>query len=461
MKRALAVPCLVLLAACTAPPARDAIPEPNQTPDPRPNVLVIVTDDQRADTLDVMPATRRLFGDRGTTFTNAFATTPLCCPARASIFTGRYPHNHGVLRNKQSHDLDTTTTLQYYFRQETDYRTGLVGKYLNSWTVEEDPPHFDYWASYSGRYYGKPFNVNGTVTATDDYSTYYMARKAQRFIRTSEAQDERPWFLYVATVAPHEPYTIAPQHRGARVPPWDRNPAIGEADLSDKPEYQPRPFEPANPDLLRRKQLRTLLAVDDLVAKIASSLRENGEAATTLAFYTSDNGMLWGEHGHFAKRLPYTASIAIPLLVRWPGYFDGGTSDDSLVGNVDVAPTIMEAAGLIPDERYPVDGIPLGGTPRGEIYLEQLDNWRVGLPDWRSIRSADFQYVEYYAREGERVIAREYYDLVEDPWQLRNLLGDDDPGNDPDVTALSDRLADYAQCAGEECGLSRGGDHPS
>ncbi len=403
-----------------------------------------------------MPATRRFFGRGGTTFSNAFATTPLCCPSRASIFTGQYAHNHDVLKNRDSHDLRSYSTLQYYFRQETDYATGLVGKYLNSWSVTEDPPHFDRWASYSGRYYGRPFNMNGKITETNDYSTYFMAETAVRFLERFDRIEERPWFLYVATVAPHPPFTISPQYRGARLPDWERNPAITERELGDKPATVPRPFDLDRPGELRRKQLRTLMSVDDLVAKIARTLRRLGETRDTLAIFTSDNGLLWGEHGHFAKRLPYTQSIAVPLMVRWPGEIARGETEDSPVANVDIAPTIMEAAGLIPDRRYPVDGRSLlGSDDRSEIFLEQLENWRVGLPDWRSIRTAEFQYVEYYARDGERIIDREYYDLATDPWQLRNLLGDRDPTNDPDVVDLSQRLADYARCAGESCFATR------
>jgi arylsulfatase A-like enzyme len=449
--RALLALLVVSAIACTPGGETDARPEPRDTPDPRPNVLLIVTDDQRADTLDVMPATRKWFAKQGTTFPNAFATTPLCCPSRASIFTGQYPHNHGVLKNQDSHDLRTRSTLQYYFGEETDYRTALVGKYLNSWSVDEDPPHWDRWASYSGRYYGKPFNVNGRVTETNDYSTYHIAKRARGFLRSFERPDERPWFLYIAPVAPHAPFHISPKYRAAPVPSWKRNPAIDERGLGDKPKFTPRPFDLDKTEVLRRKQLRTLMSVDDLVRKVMQTLTRLDEAEDTLAIYTSDQGLLWGEHGMFAKRLPYTQSIAAPLMIRWPGYFDAGATDDSLVANIDLAPTIMEVAGLIPDRRYPVDGRSLlASEERDELYIEQLENWRVGLPDWRSLRTDEFQYVEYYARDGD-VMAREYYDLVTDPWQLRNLLGDADGSNDPDLGDLSERLAAFSRCSGASC----------
>ncbi|HEV3471787.1 MAG TPA: sulfatase-like hydrolase/transferase, partial [Actinomycetota bacterium] len=297
-----------------------------------------------------------------------------------------------------------------------------------------------------------PFNVNGKITETDAYSTYFMADKAVRFLERFDRVEERPWFLYIATVAPHAPFTIAPQYRGVPLPDWERNPAIAERALGDKPDIATRPFDLDRPGELRRKQLRTLKSVDDLVARIARALKRLGETGDTLAIFTSDQGLLWGEHGYFAKRLPYTQSIAAPLMIRWPGEVAASSTDSSLVANVDIAPTIMEAAGLIPDRRYPVDGRSLlGPDERSEIFLEQLENWRVGLPDWRSLRTSEFQYVEYYSRDGERIIEREYYDLVADPWQLRNLLGDRDLTNDPDIGDLSRRLAEYARCAGPSC----------
>ena len=419
-----------------------------------PNVLVVVTDDMRVDGLQAMPFTVKWLVRGGRTFTSAFATTPLCCPSRASIFTGLYSHNHGVLKNKDSHDLDTARTIQARLQRETDYRTAIVGKYLNSWSVEEDPPHFDRWASYSGRYYGKPFNIDGVATPTTDYSTYHMADRAVQILEDFEGSDAAPWFLYVATVAPHTPFTIPPNHKAAKVPVLGRariglETPVAEKDVSDKPDFTPRSFALERPGELRRKQWRTLLSVDDLMRRLRVTLGRLEEARDTLVIFTSDQGLLQGEHGLFAKRLPYTESIQVPMLARWPGRIEPG-ADDRIVANVDVAPTIMEVAGISsPDE---VDGVSLLSTvePRTELFIEQLDNWRVGLPDWRSIRTPDYQYVQYYSRGG-KVIAREYYDLRADPWQHDNLLGDEDPGNDPDTELLATRIEAYRECTGASC----------
>ena len=445
-----------MTASCTPSSTVDPRPAPSGSPEveaERPNILFVITDDMRPDGLDAMPFTANWLIKGGRTYTNAYATTPLCCPSRASFFTGRYAHNHKVLKNHDSHDLDTGTTIQAYLQDQTDYRTAIVGKYLNSWRVDENPPHFDRWASYSGRYYGKPFNINGEPVPTTDYSTYHMAERSKQFLRAFEQEDDKPWYLYVATVAPHAPFTIAPQHRAADVPIIGRRPAglppgFGERDLSDKPDLPVRPFEYDRTRQLRKKQWRTLLAVDDMMRQLRAILRRLGEERDTLVVFTSDQGLLQGEHGLFAKRLPYTEAIQIPLLVRWPGHV-GQDSEERLVANVDVAPTIFEVAGI--DAPVAPDGVSLlSDVERSALFIEQLENWRVGLADWYSIRTHDLQYVEYYGRDGA-LIEREYYDLHSDPWQLRNLLGDEDPGNDPEFDELSQRIAEMRACSGEDC----------
>lgn len=453
MRRLLALALAVVVAAgaCTGED-RPPIGRPSPEPEPeRPNVLLVVTDDMRFDGLQAMPETVDWLVDGGRVYTNAYATTPLCCPSRASIFTGLYAHNHGVLKNTDSHLLDPDLTIQAYL-QEAGYRTAISGKYLNSWNVEQDPPYFDRWASYSGRYFGKPFNINGRPVETDDYSTYHIGKRALGFLRGFERDDDDPWFLYVATVAPHTPFTIPPQYRGADVPLMGRrtlglpDPVPRERNVSDKPDVKARDFALEKPAKLQRKQWRLLLPVDDIMRKLRAGLRRMDEQRDTLVIFTSDQGLLQGEHGLFAKRLPYTDSIQVPMLVRWPSRIDP-SRESRLVANIDIAPTIAELAGIDVE----MDGRSLLGTEtRDELFIEQLDNWRVGLPDWRSIRSEEFQYVEYYDRKGE-LMEREYYDLVDDPFQLRNLLGDADPNNDPDVRPLEKLIEEYSECSGALC----------
>lgn len=440
-----------MMAACTPTGGVEVQPSPSEDPE-RPNVLVVVTDDMRPDGLNAMPFTVRWLVEGGRTHTNAYATTPLCCPSRASIFTGRYAHNHGVLKNHDSHDLDTEQTVMAYLQAKTDYRTALVGKYLNSWAVDEDPPHFDRWASYSGRYYGKPFNINGTATPTTDYSTHHMAERSEQFLTRFERSDDQPWFLYVATVAPHAPFTVAPEHRARDVPVLRRGtapaPSLRERNLSDKPDLPSRPFSLERTRQLRKKQWRTLLSVDDMMRKLKKALVRLDEEEDTMVIFTSDQGILQGEHGLFAKRLPYTESIQVPMLMRWPGHVEQST-DDRLVANVDIAPTIMDVAGVEPD--VPFDGTSLmSDEERSVLFIEQLENWRVGLADWRSVRTDDIQYVEYYSRAGE-LIEREFYDLQKDPFQLRNFFGDENASNDPAIDEFASQISEFSTCKGREC----------
>ena len=312
-----------------------------------PNVLLIVTDDQRADhTLSVMDDVRRHFASEGTTFTRAFATTPLCCPSRASIFTGRYAHNHGVVDNVDVSPLDHDTTIQHLLRDD-GYLTGMFGKYFNAWELARTPPDFDRWAMLDHGYHDAEFNVQGRIRRVPGSSTDFVARRTIGFVTGAERDDDRPWFAYVAVHAAHRGFEPSPRYEDAPVPRWPSNPAVAETERSDKPLYvREQNVDARFGDAIRRDQLRTLMSVDDLVDGVFGALDRLGETRDTLAIFTSDNGFFWGEHGLSDKRLPYLPSTRVPLLVRWPGRVEPGTRDGRLVANVDVAPTILDAAGV-------------------------------------------------------------------------------------------------------------------
>lgn len=419
-----------------------------------PNVLIVITDDQRgAGTLGVMPRTRRWFGRDGTRFVNAMATTPTCCPSRASIMTGLYAHNHGVHTSErgQAENMDQLLTLQRYLRRD-GYRTSIYGKYLNAWPREVDPPWFDDWAilsdSTARAYFKGRWNVNGDVGRLKSYSTSVIRRKALRFIEAGEEDDARPWLMYLAPMSPHLPATPHPRHRGASIPPFEKTPAMLERDRTDKPqEVQEQEVDWRLVREWRRKQLRSLMAVDEMVGAVFRRLERAGEAADTLAIYLSDNGFLWGEHGLGQKIRPYEASAEVPFLVRWPGRVGAGAVDERLVANVDVAPTVMRAAGVEPGHAY--DGRSFLDDRRDRVLLEQWKRPDRSVPNWAATRAERFLYVEYYAEDRLIPAFREYYDLVEDPWELHNLLGDLDPANDPSNAAeLSLQLHRDVVCAG-------------
>ena len=423
----------------------------------RPNVLVIVTDDQRAtDTMRGMGSTRRIFFRKGTRFTNAVATTPRCCPARASIFTGQYAHNHGVKGNAGIGNLDQTHTLQRYLT-ENGYRSAIYGKFANGWPVSRDPPYFEKWAiSSSGsdnRYRNGKWNVNGEARIVETYATEYVQQKAVRFLRQAEVHDRKPWFLYLTPPAPHLPATAQRRYADRLYPAWEGNPAIREDGRRDKPPYVRRipPTTFSRGREIRLKQLRSLESVDDLVQRVFRTLKRKRENRRTLAIFVSDNGFMWGEHRLSEKLHPYTQSIEIPFAIRWPGRVRRGIRTPKPVANIDVAPTILDAAGINP--QHVVDGRSLLKSWRRRRLL--LEHWKQGtsVPSWKSLRTRRLQYIEYFDSEGRRTF-REYYNLRRDPWQLRNLLRDGKKRSGPSrsrLLRLHVHLKRAADCSGAGC----------
>jgi arylsulfatase A-like enzyme len=427
---------------------------PTASADPaQPNVLIIITDDQRIESMGPMRRTRFWFRRLGTEYVNAFVTTPLCCPSRASIFTGRYAHNHAVETNADAKELDQKSTIQRYLKDE-GYRTAIVGKYLNSWTGP--PPHFEQWHTFENvsKYRNASFNSNGVVHKVKKYSTDYIANRAQALINVFETTDARPWFLVVSTWAPHTPANAEKSYRRSKVGHWEGNPAVFETDRTDKPAYvQARSAGLKGAKKLRMRQLRTLKSVDDLVDRVFTTMGRTGEGDDTLAFFLSDNGILWAEHGMKSKSVPYTSAIKVPFFARWPGRLGAAVQDARIVANIDIAPTIMAAAGVTPDPEYPVDGRSLlGAQTRGRLLLEFTGgNNQVDAPTWVSTLTPEYQYIEHYDDATGAVTFREYYDLINDPYQLENYLADPDPANDPPLdeqARLALQLARDRRCLG-------------
>jgi N-acetylglucosamine-6-sulfatase len=403
-----------------------------------PNLVLIVTDDQWADTLDVMPNVRNLLGDHGVTFTNAFATTPVCCPSRASLLTGQYARHHGVLDNEPPdggvQSFRDTETLAVWL-QEAGYRTSLSGKYLNGYERFERgyvPPGWDDWHVFAGgseEFLGYWLNENGIErrygTAPGDYFTDVVADRAISFI---EEKDERPFFVYLAPVAPHFPSIPAPQDEGrfaGRAPA--RPPSFNEPDASDKPWAGDHPRLEADAvaqaDRLRRIALETLPAVDRAVGRVVEAVEEAGELENTAVVFTSDNGYLWGEHRLLGKVWPYEESVRVPLVMRLPGG-EEGLREDRLVRNVDIPITLLDlagvASGLRPDGRSLVPI--LRGAPmewRQEVLLEYLGHLHGGfLPrGFTAIRTDRYKYIEW--DDG----TVELYDLSADPFEEDNVAG--------------------------------------
>ena len=450
-----------MLAGCTDD--SDGEPGPDRRPFPqaerKPNVLVFLTDDQRVDTMSVMRKTLKWFKKGGTEYTNAFATTPVCCPSRASILTGQYAHNHGVLTNDLARDFPEEDSLARHLKDQR-YLTGFAGKYLNLWPKAIAPHYFDTWAfipdlDYGKVYYDFTVNLDGKISEMQDgYSTDFIGEWAVDSLKDFEQQgDDKPWFLYLAPYAPHQPATPEPKYTDARVPYYPGNPSVHEEDRSDKPPL----VQADNAGGLtqaraaRAKQLRSLRSADDMVDDVMSAVRELDEERDTIAIFMSDNGYMWGEHHLNSKRWQYLPSIRIPMLARWPGEIDAGVQDERIVANIDIAPTVLDALGVFPHEAYDIDGRSLLDPAARDRLL--LENWYYakGAGTWAATITPDYHYIESYDEAGESLEFQEYYDMKKDPWQLANLLGDKKRGNDPDADALSTQLAEDRTCAIGAC----------
>jgi len=197
------------------------------------------------------------------------------------------------------------------------------------------------------------------------------------------------------------------------------------------------------------------MSIDDLVQRLYNKMTLLDERRTTLAFFLSDNGYLWGQHGLINKRYPYSRSIRIPMFARWPGHLRPGRIDARMVANVDLAPTILQAAGLRPDPAHPMDGRSLLAPHRRDrMLLEYFDDDTIATPTWASTVTPSEQYIEYYEGDGQ-VKFREYYDLLSDPYQLSNpLAGDGVEANNLDPATLDplvEQLHKDMQCKAHEC----------
>jgi arylsulfatase A-like enzyme len=286
-----------------------------------------------------------------------------------------------------------------------------------------------------------------------EFDVDFIYSQAARFIDAADAS-QRSWFAYLAAAAPHAPFETEARNQGAAVPPWHGDPAVFERDRSDKPSYvRARHSSFAKGRKIRTEQLRSLMSVDDMLGRLHALLARKEALSDTLVILLSDNGLGWGQHGLTGKAVPYTFSIQVPMFMSWPGHIPSRSSDGRMAANIDITPTILDAAGLHPRLVAPLDGRSLLQEWRRKVVLTEFWNRRSGgVPQWASLRSKRWQYVEYYGPDGRSPRIREYYDLEHDPWQLHNLLGDRDPANDPsNVPELSRRLSAARGCSGSSC----------
>lgn len=481
-------------------------------PSPRPNLIVIMTDDLDEGALDLllegdyMPNLQTRIIEPGFDFRESFVTNPVCCPSRATFLSGQYSHNNDVWTNnlpfggvtRFDHD-DTLAT----WLHGAGYRTGIVGKYLNGYGGQSDPfipAGWDDWqvlidpSTYD--IYDYQLNDNGTIVeygdAPEDYQTDVLAGRAVDFIEESEGGDA-PFFLWVTPLAPHvefpegwetqEPtfsawYELmirpAPRHEGLIDVDLFDDPSFNEADMSDKPGFlQTRPPLTSEDISNVRRQynsvLGSMLAVDDLIGEVLDALDATGEAENTVVIFTSDNGFLYGRHLIPQKNAVYEESIRVPLYVRAPGYAPGST--DHMVTNNDFAPTLAEFASATPTRA--VDG-------RSWISLLEdptLDDWRkrTYIQHWSTTNT--YAEVNTFsavrtgkgAPEGEDLVLAEYrillwptdiefYDIGADPYQLDSAH--EDPAYETERETLGAFIEAFQECSGDACRALEDADEP-
>jgi N-acetylglucosamine-6-sulfatase len=403
------------------------------------NVVVILSDDERVDGTSVMKNVQHLLADHGVTFTDYHVTTSMCGPSRASILSGRYSHHTGVLENFGPNSYpafkDQPNDLAVWMHQ-AGYETGLVGKYINSYTADwvhhAIPPGWDDWQVMDSipmeAYYNYSINENGRLVhygkRPSDYSTTVLTHKAVQFIQGAR----KPFFLYFAPVAPHLPAIPAPGDQGK----------LENLAPRHSPDYNQRnigkePWRFWHKDMLsvaaelyidhvRERQQESLLALDRSVKSVVRALRARHELDHTVILYTSDNGFLWGEHRLGGKVWPYEESTHVPLIVRTPWTRSAKRNNEPVL-NIDLAPTISALAGIQPG--LPEDGhsfLPfLEGQKapwRDSFIVEYLGQdllHKSGPPPYVAVQSKRYLYVEYLNGW------RELYNLKRDPWELNNL----------------------------------------
>ena len=399
-----------------------------------PDIIVIVSDDQTLDEMRYLPATQSWLPVR---YTHAYVTTPACCPSRTTILTSLEAHDSGVWGNKGAYGgwptfqaqglMDRTIAMAL---QNSGYRTGLFGKYLNGWTG--DPAAFAGWDVFEGHTYGptagpdSPY-YNYTITRSidgvasteshgsdpSDYSTDVYTSKVESFI--ADAPANQPLFVYYAPHAPHSangevPPIPAPQDMDASVTLPASRPNVNEADVSDKPWYIRRrgTVDLAAVDQWRTAVGRTLLDLDRSVNAIMTTIEQDRDLSNTLVLFISDNGYLYGSHRWLGKDVPYEEAIRVPMRARFPARTTE-TTDGRLALNTDIAVTAAAYAGI----SFPtVDGLPLdGATTRSTFVVE-------GSPETKhtycGVHTRKAVYVGYESGEFE------YYDLTTDPYELTN-----------------------------------------
>jgi N-acetylglucosamine-6-sulfatase len=455
----LAVCCLVLLCGIGGGAVRAA---DNGSADTRYNIIFVLTDDQRYDELGFMnpvietPNMDRIAAE-GVHFRNAFVTTSLCSPSRASILTGQYMHNHGVVDNNKPPAPGTVFFPQ--FLRDAGYETAFIGKWhmgegaSGEKRIDDPQPGFDYWVSFPGQgnYYPvrrngsvNQLNVNGNRVDQKGYITDELTDYALDWLRGRDSDE--PFFLYLSHKAVHANFAPAERHRNqyaGREVPVPASQANTPENNDGKPMWVQNqrnswhgvdfPYHSSlDVQSYKMQYHRALSAVDDSLGRLFVWLEESGQIDNTIVILMGDNGFMFGEHGLIDKRNAYEESIRVPLLMTGPG-LAGHHVAGEIVANIDIAPTILDMAGVGPSEQF--DGRSFYRVAQGQTIPDWRDEllyeyyWEFNYPSTPTtfaLRTSDYKFVQYHGIWD----TDELYDMRSDPGEMRNLI------NDPEYLAV-------------------------
>jgi N-acetylglucosamine-6-sulfatase len=441
------------------------------------NIILMLSDDHRYDFMGFMPQAPAFLetpnmdrmARQGAHLANAFVSTSLCSPSRASILTGRYMHHHRIVDNQRPEPEGTVFFPQYL--QEAGYQTAFIGKWHMGHDDDAPRPGFDHWVSFKGQgdYLDPTLNINGTRRQFQGYTTDILTDHALEWLKTGR-DARRPFFLYLSHKAVHYPFQPAKRHEGRYAksevkrpdtmantednyqtqPHWvrERRYSIHGVDHMETGQYDNDPVPSF--DELYRQYCETVYGLDENIGRVLKYLDEAGLDKSTLVLYMSDNGFALGEHGFYDKRDAFEESIRVPMLAYAPGLIAPGTKITQMVQNIDIAPTLLGAAGVQPPETAKMDGQSFLPLLRGEvipwrdhILYEYYWEWNFpATPTVFAIRTERYKYIFYqgvWDYDG-------FYDLQTDPHERHNLINV--PAYAQQIETMKKQLFDELEAGG-------------
>jgi len=418
----------------------------------RRNIILVLSDDHRYDFMSFMdeapafletPHMDRMARE-GAHLANAFVSTSLCSPSRASILTGRYMHNHRITDNQRPPPEGTVFFPQLL--QQAGYRTAYVGKWHMGHDHDAPRPGFDHWVSFKGQgtYFDPTLNVNGERKTFEGYTTDVLTDRALAWLETVRKEDQ-PFFMQLAFKAVHYPFLPAARHKGRygradvqrpetmanternyrTQPRWvrERRYSIHGVDHMETGPYDHDPVPSF--DALFQQYCETVHGLDENLGRVLDYLDRTGLKASTLVLYLGDNGFELGEHGFYDKRDAFEESIRIPMLAYAPGMIAPGLRIPQMIQNIDIAPTLLDVAGVrtIPERMDGASFLPFlrgASAPwRDHILYEYYWEWNFpATPTLFAIRTDRYKYIFHYGVWDYDA----FYDLETDPLERHNLI---------------------------------------